>query len=70
METVAHLQLMKFVQSALPTLAKRTLPVLSKPVAFTSTKVPVGELVGISTAKCLMPSSGLMGCIECGLAGA
>ena len=44
METVAHLQLkveaLKFVQSAPPALAKRTLPVLSKPVAFTSTKVP------------------------------
>ena len=44
MVTVAHLQLevesLKFVQSAPPALAKRTLPALSKPVAFTSTKVP------------------------------
>ena len=44
MDTVAHLQLaveaLKFVQSAPPTLAKTTLPVLSKPVACTSTKVP------------------------------
>ena len=44
MDRVAHLQLeveaLKFVQSAPPALAKRTLPALSKPVAFTSTKVP------------------------------
>ena len=43
MDTVVHLQLevevLKFVQSAPPALAKRTLPALSKPVAFTSTKV-------------------------------
>ena len=44
MDTVAHLQLeveaLKFVQSAPPALAKRTLLTLSKPVVFTSTKVP------------------------------
>ena len=44
MDTVAHLQLeveaLRFVQSAPPVLAKRTLPALSKPMAFTSTKVP------------------------------
>ena len=42
MDTVAHLQfeVLKCVQSAPPALAKRALPVLSKPVAFTSTKVP------------------------------
>ena len=43
-DTVANLQLeveaLKFVQSAPLVLAKRTLPVLSKTVAFTSTKVP------------------------------
>ena len=39
MGTVAHLQL-EFAPSVLPALAKRTLPALSKPVAFTSTKVP------------------------------
>ena len=43
MDTVAHLQLeveaLKFVQSAPQALAKKTLPALSKPVAFTSTKV-------------------------------
>ena len=44
MDTVVHLQLeveaLKFVQSAPPALAKRTLLTLSKPVVFTSTKVP------------------------------
>ena len=44
MDTVAHLQLevevLKFVQSVPPALAKRTLSTLSKLVAFTSTKVP------------------------------
>ena len=43
MDTVAHLQLeveaLKLEQSTPPPLAKRTLPTLSKPVAFTSTKV-------------------------------
>ena len=43
-DTVAHLQLeveaLKFVQAAPLALTWRTLPVLSKPVAFTSTKVP------------------------------
>ena len=67
MDTVAHLQLeveaLKFLQSAPTALARRTLPVLSKPVAFTATKVPKfsGELVGINIAKCLTPSSGPMG---------
>ena len=44
MDTVAHLQLeveaLKFVQSGTSTLNMKTLPVQSKPVAFTSTKVP------------------------------
>ena len=44
MDTVAHLQLeveaLMFVQSVPPALAMRTLTVPSKPVAFTSTKVP------------------------------
>ena len=44
MDTVVHLQLevevLKFVQSAPLALAMRTLPVPSKPVTFTSTKVP------------------------------
>ena len=67
MDTVAHLQLeveaLKFVQSAPPALAKRTLPVLSNrwhlhpPKCLSS----VGELVGISTAKCLTPSPSPMG---------
>ena len=47
MDTVAHLQLevevLKFVQSAPPALAKRTQPVMSKPVAFISTKVQWGN---------------------------
>ena len=67
MDTVAHLQLkveaLKFVQSAPLVLVKRTLSVLSKPVVFsgeTSWKL-VGKLVGISTAKCLTPSSDPMG---------
>ena len=44
MDMVAHLQLeveaLKFVQLGPSTLAMKTLPVQSKPVAFTSTKVP------------------------------
>ena len=44
MDTVAHLQLevkaLKFVQSGPSTLATKIPPVKSKPVAFTSTKVP------------------------------
>ena len=44
MDTLAHLQLeveaLKFVQSWPSTLAMKTLTVQSKPVAFTSTKVP------------------------------
>ena len=44
MDTVAHLQLeveaLKFGQSGPSTFATKTLPVQSKPVAFTSTKVP------------------------------
>ena len=44
MDMVAHLQLeveaLKFVQSAPPAMARRSLPVLSKSVAFTATKVP------------------------------
>ena len=44
MDTVAHLQLeveaLTFVQSGPSALAMQTLPVQSKPVAFTSTKVP------------------------------
>ena len=44
MSPVAHLQLeveaLKFVQSGPSTLTMKTLPVQSKPVAFTSTKVP------------------------------
>ena len=47
MDMVAHLQLeveaLKLEQSAPPALAKRTLPTLSKPVAFTSTKVQWGH---------------------------
>ena len=44
MDTVAHVQLeveaLKFVQSGPSTLDMKTLLVQSKPVAFTSTKVP------------------------------
>ena len=44
MDTVAYLQLeveaLKCVQSGPSTSATKTLPVQSKPVAFTSTKVP------------------------------
>ena len=43
MDMVAHLQLeveaLKFEQSAPPALTKKTLPTLSKPITFTSTKV-------------------------------
>ena len=47
MDTVAHLQLevaaLKFVQSGPSTLAMKTVPVQSKPVAYTSTKVQWGD---------------------------
>ena len=61
-DTVAHLQLeieaLKLEQSAPPGLAMKTRSTLSKPVAFTSTKVP--KFSGISTARCLTLSSGPM----------
>ena len=50
LDMVAHLQLeveeLKFVQSG-PKLARKTLLVQSKPVAFTSTKVP--EFSGVTS---------------------